>query len=60
MAAFGMLPLFQSPLNILCEISNVSKRGYVICYACMAWSLGNIAFPLVGELADTKTSPSTY
>lgn len=50
MAAFGMLPLFQSPLNILCEISNVSKRGYVICYACMAWSLGNIAFPLVGYL----------
>eukprot|EP00092_Neocalanus_flemingeri_P014336 GFUD01015463.1.p1 GENE.GFUD01015463.1~~GFUD01015463.1.p1 ORF type:complete len:584 (+),score=109.85 GFUD01015463.1:144-1895(+) len=50
MAAFGMLPLFQSPLNILCEISNVSKRGYVICYACIAWSVGNIAFPLVGYL----------
>jgi len=50
MAAFGMLPLFQSPLNILCEISNISKRGLVICYACIAWSLGNIAFPLVGYL----------
>jgi len=50
MAAFGMLPLFQSPLNILCEISNISKRGYVICYACIAWSIGNIAFPLVGYL----------
>jgi len=50
MAAFGMLPLFQSPLNILCEISNISKRGYVICYACIAWSFGNIAFPLVGYL----------
>jgi len=29
-SAFGMLPLFQSPLNILCEISNISKRGFVI------------------------------
>lgn len=56
MAAFGMLPLFQSPLNILCEISNISKRGYVICYACIAWSFGNIAFPLVGYLiASWKT-----
>jgi len=50
MAAFGMLPLFQSPLNILCEISNISKRGLVICYACIAWSLGTIAFPVVGYL----------
>jgi len=50
MAAFGMLPLFQSPLNILCEISNISKRGLVICYACITWSLGNIAFPLVGYI----------
>jgi len=56
LAAFGMLPLFQSPLNILCEISNISKRGFVICYACITWSLGNIAFPLVGYLlASWKT-----
>ena len=24
-------------------------RGYVICFACLTWSLGQIAFPLVGE-----------
>ena len=45
-----MLPLFQSPMNILCEISNVSKRGIVICVACVGWSLGQILMPLVGEL----------
>ena len=45
-----MLPLFQSPMNILCEISNVSKRGFVICVACVGWSLGQILMPLVGEL----------
>merc|ERR1719195_903064 len=49
-AAFGMLPLFQSPMNILCEISDISKRGFVICVACVAWSLGQIVFPLVGYL----------
>ena len=49
-AAFGMLPLFQSPMNILCEISDISKRGFVICVACVAWSLGQIVFPLVGNL----------
>ena len=36
-SAFGMLPLFQSPMNILCEISNISKRGFVICVICIAW-----------------------
>ena len=45
-----MLPLFQSPMNILCEISDISKRGFVICVACVAWSLGQIVFPLVGNL----------
>jgi len=49
-AAFGMLPLFQSPMNILCEISNVSKRGFVICVACVGWSLGQILMPLVAYL----------
>ena len=60
-----MLPLFQSPLNILCEICDIKNRwsldfisgncyylifrGYVICFACLTWSLGQIAFPLVGE-----------
>jgi len=48
--AFGMLPLFQSPLNILCEISAVGKRGFVIAIACVFWSLGQILFPLVGYL----------
>ena len=48
-AAFGMLTLFQSPMNILCEISSVSKRGFVICVACVAWSLGQLLMPLVGE-----------
>ena len=28
---------------------NCLSRGYVICYACLAWSLGQIAFPLVGQ-----------
>ena len=45
-----MLPLFQSPMNILCEISNIKKRGFVICVICVAWSLGQIIFPLVGWL----------
>ena len=45
-----MLPLFQSPMNILCEISNISKRGFVICVICVAWSLGQILFPLIGWL----------
>ena len=45
-----MLPLFQSPMNILCEISNIKKRGFVICVICLAWSLGQILFPLVGWL----------
>ena len=49
-AAFGMLPLFQSPLNILCEISNIDKRGFVICVACIAWAVGQVLFPLVGML----------
>jgi len=49
-AAFGMLPLFQSPLNILCEISNIDKRGFVICVACIAWAVGQVLFPLVGWL----------
>jgi len=49
-SAFGMLPLFQSPMNILCEISNIKKRGFVICVICVAWSLGQILFPLVGWL----------
>ena len=57
-AAFGMLPLFQSPMNILCEISDISKRGFVICVACVAWSLGQIVFPLVGNLAAMVTSAS--
>jgi len=50
LATFGMLPLFQSPLNILCEISDVKNRGYVICYACLTWWLGQMLFPLVGWL----------
>merc|ERR1719220_900063 len=50
LATFGMLPLFQSPLNILCEICDIKNRGYVICFACLTWSLGQIAFPLVGWL----------
>ena len=45
-----MLPLFQSPMNILCEISNISKRGFVICVICIAWSLGQMLFPLIGWL----------
>jgi len=49
-AAFGMLPLFQSPLSILCEISNIDKRGYVLCYGCITWSLGQCVFPLVGYI----------
>jgi len=49
-SAFGMLPLFQSPLSILCEISNVSKRGFVLCFGCITWSIGQMAFPLVGYL----------
>jgi len=49
-ATFGMLPIFQSPLSILSEISNVDNRGYVLCYACLTWSLGQIFFPLVGWL----------
>ena len=57
-AAFGMLPLFQSPMNILCEISDISKRGFVICVACVAWSLGQIVFPLVGNLTAMVTSAS--
>ena len=24
-------------------------RGYVICYACLTWWLGQMLFPLVGE-----------
>ena len=55
-AAFGMLPLFQSPMNILCEISDISKRGFVICVACVAWSLGQIVFPLVGNSAAMVTA----
>merc|ERR1712001_291451 len=50
LATFGMLPLFQSPLNILCEICDIKNRGFVICFACLTWSLGQIAFPLVGWL----------
>ena len=50
-AAFGMLPLFQSPLNILCEISNIDKRGFVICVACIAWAVGQVLFPLVGMIS---------
>jgi len=45
-----MLPLFQSPLNIICEISNIKNRGFVICFACLTWSLGQVTFPLVGWL----------
>ena len=30
LATFGMLPLFQSPLNILCEISDVKNRSNLI------------------------------
>ena len=52
-SAFGMLPLFQSPMNILCEISNISKRGFVICVICIAWSLGQILFPLIGWLVGS-------
>ena len=48
-----MLPLFQSPMNILCEISNISKRGFVICVICIAWSLGQILFPLIGWLVGS-------
>ena len=59
-AAFGMLPLFQSPMNILCEISNVSKRGFVICIACVGWSLGQILMPLVGEKFDYDLSVNTF
>jgi len=50
LSAFGMMPIFQSPLSILCEISNIEKRTYVLCYACITWSIGQIVFPLVGYL----------
>jgi len=50
LSAFGMMPIFQSPLSILCEISNIEKRSYVLCYSCITWSIGQIVFPLVGYL----------
>ena len=31
------------------QLEHITSRGYVICYACLTWSLGQIAFPLVGE-----------
>ncbi len=42
-----MMPLFQCPLNISTEISNVSYRGFVIGYGCITWSIGYCIMPLM-------------
>ena len=43
----------KKELKVLTCVSTFVKwknfRGYVICFACLTWSLGQIAFPLVGE-----------
>lgn len=49
-SSFGMMPLFQSPMNILCEISNINDRGFIIGYSCIMWSFGSLAVPLIGYL----------
>ena len=46
----GILPVFQSPLNILCEISNIQQRASIIGYACICWSLGQCIVPLIAFL----------
>ncbi len=47
-----MLPLFQSPLAITTEIATLPKRGLVIGWACIAWSVGVCALPLVAWLIN--------
>jgi len=43
-----MLPMFQTPMGIVTEISNAKARAYVIGLGCVAWSLGNCTLPLFG------------
>lgn len=50
LAFAAMLPLFQTPLNIITEISSINARGFVIGIGCVAWSLGNMTLPLIGWL----------
>jgi len=49
-AFFAMLPLFQSPLNIITEMCNIEQRGFVIGVACIAWAIGGMLLPLIGYL----------
>ncbi|XP_059097213.1 carcinine transporter-like [Tigriopus californicus] len=51
-----MMPLFQSPMNITTEISTSKMRGYVIGIACISWSLGNCALPLLAWLVNWWTT----
>ena len=41
-----MLPLFQTPMAITTEISSIKGRALIIGFACVTWSLGNMALPL--------------
>ena len=43
-----MLPLFQTPMSITTEISSIEGRAFVIGLACVTWSLGYCALPLIG------------
>lgn len=45
-----MLPLFQTPMSIITEISSVKGRAFVIGFGCVTWSLGNMVLPLIGWL----------
>lgn len=50
LAFAAMLPLFQSPMNIITEISTMNARAFVIGFACITWSLGNCTMPFVAWL----------
>ena len=50
LAFAAMLPLFQSPMNIITEISTMDSRAFVIGFACITWSLGNCVMPFVAWL----------
>lgn len=47
-----LLFYFKSPMNITTEISTMSKRGFVIGWACITWSLGNCVLPFVAWLIN--------
>ena len=45
-----MMPLFQSPMAIISEITTSKARGMALGWAFVTWAIGSCALPLIAWL----------